>query len=269
MRGRRGVVVIGAVLAAAIAVAIVVLAVHKNSGPSSFLYSDTDTVFYVHWDHSGVGTLWATYVDPSNHFQVSSQSRQVSVTVQGSALSIEVPGDPAPVLGHRDGSELILTLDGSASFGGWLGERNFSHGSLSEYETAVGKVQLRGTAIASDASAYASQDPIDANAQQTTITSGGECLLYLSGTDVCVVMRTEDSEPSCFGVATQFGDLGSGGSWGSSPSGQNYPGQATLVCQYADTHARTFVTVTDAGFQQYGVYICSNISSTSDWFALR
>ena len=262
---RRFVVIVG-VLAAAIVVAIVVLALHRQSGPSSYLYSDVDKAYLLQWDHSGVGTLWATYVDPSNGFQVSSRSQQVSVTRQGSAVSIDAPGETAPVLGHRDGGNLSITLNSGSVFGPWQGEFSFSHGSLVDYETALGNVQLQGTTIANEASTYATYDPRNANSN--TIDTATECIAYLSGTDVGLVMHSS-SQPACVDFVNRIGDLGSGGSWATVPNGQNYPGEASLVCEYADAHAETFLTVSDAGFQQYGGTLCSDVSSAGGWFALR
>ena len=94
-------------------------------------------------------------------------------------------------------------------------------------------------------------------------------MLYLSGTDVSLIMHADGTRQPCDNIVSQFGALGTGGTWSTTQTGANYPGQARLVCQYADAHAQTFLTVNDAGGASYGSSLCANLAGGHGWFALR
>lgn len=268
VRKRTWLVVLGFIVVVGVG-AVVVL--HGRNGPSSYLYSDADHAYYIDWHAHGVGTLWATYVNPQDAFRVESGNTGVTVTVQGSAVSIAAIGEASPTLGQRGGSHLTLTLNSGGGFGPWTGEFRFASGSLKDYESAVSDVQQTGATIADNASTYATQDIADANTAATTSTDG-DCILYLSGTDVSVTVHSGDTSTgnsgACSGVVSAYGDLGSGGTWSSDQSGANYPGQASLACEYADAHANEFIVVADAGLQQYGGNLCDDLGNTGGWFAL-
>jgi hypothetical protein len=257
------------ILALAGVIALVVgvaLLLKGHSGPSRFLYSDGEKAYFLQWTANDKGTLWATYVKPNDGFRVASQSSPVVITMQGGAVSVQLPGSPAPSLGQRQGAKLTMSLNDSAGFGPWIGDLPFSSGSLNDYEAAVTVVQQTGTTIANNASTYASQDVADANAAATTSTSGA-CILYLSGTDVSVTVHESDVQ-ACTNLVSPYASLGTGGTWSSQQSGANYPGQASRICEYANDHATTFVTVADAGGQSYGSQLCSDLANVGGWFAL-
>jgi len=270
--GRKSVALSTALALAAFLSVAAVLVLHKHGGPTSYLYSDADHAYYIDWHAHGAGTLWATYVNPQDGFRVESGNTAVTVTRQGSAVSIDAPGEPSPTLGQRSGRHLALTLSGGGGFGPWTGEFDFSPGSLKDYESAVATVQQTGATISGDGSTYASQDVADANSAATTSTDGN-CILYLSGTDVSLTLHVSDSAASnsaaCDNAASTYGDLGSGGTWSANQVGANYPGNASLVCEYANAHATEFIVVADAGFQQYGGTLCSDIGNAGGWFSLR
>lgn len=241
----------------------------SSAGPTSYLFADADHAYYIDWRAHGTGTLWATYVNPQEAFQVESGNTGVTVTLQGSAVSIQAPDSSTPTLGQRSGKHLALSLDGGGGFGPWTGNFTFTPGSLKGYEGAVNTVQQTGATIASSASRYASQDVADANAAATTSTDG-DCILYLSGTDVSVTVNDGGGGASlCSDVVLPYGDLGSGGTWSSQQSGANYAGQASLVCEYADSPGTEFVVVADAGFKQYGGNVCDDLGNAGDWYAIR
>jgi hypothetical protein len=252
----------------AIVVIVVALALRNGSRPTTFVYRDPEKAFYIDWHKHGVGTLWATYVDPTNQFQTKSVSTPVTVTTRGSAISIQPAGSLTPILGQRTGKHLIVTLgDNAIGVGPWIGDFTFSVGTLKAYETAATDVQQRGVTISDDASTYAAQDVSDANAAATQSTDGN-CLLYLSGTDVSMTYHGGETR-SCSALASGFGDLESGGTWSNEQIRANYPGNASLVCEYANTAATEFIVVSDAGFQDYGSTLCGDVSKGSGWFSLR
>jgi len=270
--GRQFGLVAGLVIACVVLGVGAFLVLHRHGGPSSYLYTDADHAYYIDWHSHGIGTLWATYVNPQDGFRVESGNTAVTVTRQGSAVSIDAPGEPSPTLGQRSGRHLALTLSGGGGFGPWTGDFDFAPGSLKDYESAVSAVQQTGATISGDASTYASQDVADANSGATTSTDGN-CILYLSGTDVSITLHVSDSAGSdsaaCDNAASTYGDLGSGGTWSSNQVGANYPGNASLVCEYANAHATEFIVVADAGFQQFGGTLCGDIGNGGDWFPLR
>jgi len=264
--GKRVVLALVVVAAIAIVVAVAVLAFGGTSSPSRFSYSDADKAYFLQWDSKGSGKLWATFVDPTNHFRVSSISEAVAVTGQGSALSIQVPGSTSPDLAQRTGSRLTVTLDGSPGFGPWIGDFAFSPGTLNAYETAAALVRQTGAGIAANASRLSTEDPAAANANSGG--SPGECVLYLSGTDASVVVHGDGTQTSCENVVSPYGDLGTGGTWSTTQTGANYPAQASLACQFADAHGQTVVTVNDAGGKSYGSALCGDLGNSRGWFAL-
>jgi hypothetical protein len=248
------------------AIVIGFLVSHRSASPR-FLYSDAQKAYFVQWDSHGQGTLWATYIDPTNTFQATSDSEPVTVTKQGDAVSIQI-ASASPVLGQLDGGSLNLSIDNSTGFGPWIeSQLNFKRSSLASYETAASGVQQNGAAIVAQASKYASQAPIDANGH--TLSDGDECSLYLSGTDVSIVMHAQDSLANCASATNDLGNLGTGGSWSTTQIGENYPGQATLVCQYADAKADDFIAVNDAGLQEYGTSACSALGNGNGWFQIH
>jgi len=244
-----------------------ILAFQGHPGPSTFLYSDAQKTYYVDWRAHGVGTLWATYINPQDGFRVESGSSPVTVTMQGAAVSLQMPAASTPTLGQRSGNHLTLSIDNSSGFGPWIGALTFSVGSLKDYEDATAAVQQTGASIANGASTYATQDVADANTPVTASTDG-DCILYLSGTDVSVTMHGGDPT-SCSALIEPYGDLSTGGTWSTQQVGANYPGQASLVCEYADAHATRYVIVADAGGQDYGGQLCSNLGNAGGWFAVR
>jgi hypothetical protein len=270
--GKRAALLAAAALAVLVGVAVGAAVLHHHTGPSSFLYSDADHAYYIDWSAHGVGTVWATYMNPQDGFRVDSGNTTVTVTRQGSAVSIDAPGETSATLGERSGGHLELTLDGGGSFGPWTGTFSFGPGSLKGYESAVATVQQTGARVSGEASAYASQDVTDAN-QATATSTDGDCILYLSGTDVSVTVHGGDSAhgsaAACNDVVSPYGDLGSGGTWSASQTGANYPGSASLVCEYADAHATEFVVIADAGAQQYGGTLCDDLGNAGGWFSLK
>lgn len=259
-------VALGAAVIAAVTVGIVVLT-GAHHGHSRFLYSDAEKAYFVQWDSKGAGTLWFTVVDPANGFTVSTQTGAITVKTQGNAVSIEPLGASAPSLGQRLGKDLTLTLVSNQGFGPWFGDFKFRSGSLTDYEAAAAAVNQQSAAITGTATTYATQDPTDANSNAPS--SPDECILYLSGTDVSVVMHATGAEQQCGTLVAPYGDLGSGGTWSTTQVGANYPGAASLVCQVADQQGRTMVAVNDAGFQSYGSTLCSDLDNAQGWFKLR
>jgi hypothetical protein len=265
---RRRMLIIAIALACVVALVIGAAAFvfGGQAGPTRFLYSDPEKAYFLEWTSKDKGTLWATYIKPNDGFRVASESSPVAITVQGGAVSVQQPGSATSTLGQRQGARLTMSLDNSAGFGPWIGDFTFSSGSLNDYETAAATVQQTGGTIASDAASYATQDVADANAAASTSTSGA-CILYLSGTDVSVTVHGSDPQ-ACSNLVAPYGGFGIGGTWSSQQSGANYPGQASRVCEYADGHASTFVTVVDAGGQSYGSQLCSDLANAGGWFAL-
>jgi predicted nucleic acid-binding Zn ribbon protein len=262
-----------AFLVAMAAACVVVLAVgavlvlRSSTGPTTFLYQDAQKTYYIDWHSHGAGTLWATYVNPNDTFRVVSGSTPATVTLQGDAVSLETPAASTPTLGQRSGSHLTLSINSSDGFGPWIADLTFSVGSLRDYEAAVATVDQTGATIANNASTYAIQDVADANTPATTSTDG-DCILYLSGTDVSVTMHG-GGPTSCGALVAPYGDLSGGGRWSSQQLGANYPGQASLACEYADAHATRYVVVADAGGQMYGGQLCSDLGNAHGWFAIR
>lgn len=250
-----------------LAVGLAVVLGGKAAAPSTYLYSDAEQAYYIDWHAHGVGTVWASYVNPENDFQVESGTSAVTVTLQGSAVSVQTQDGATPTLGLRSHDRLTLNIGNDSAFGAWVGSFTFSVGSLKDYETAVAAVQQTGATIAQDASEYASQDVADADRAATASTDGA-CILYLSGTDVSVTMHGSGSD-LCRALVSRYGDLGSGGTWSPQQSGANYPGQASLACEYANAQATTYVIVADAGFQQYGGQLCDDLASAGGWYAIR
>jgi hypothetical protein len=244
-----------------------VLVLHSSTGPTTFLYQDAQKTYYIDWRSHGVGTLWATYVNPNDDFRVESGSSPATVTLQGAAMSLETPAASTPILGQRSGNHLTLSINSSAGFGPWIANLTFSVGSLKDYEAAVTTVEQTGAAIANDAASFANQDVADANTPVTASTDG-DCILYLSGTDVSVTMHG-GGPTSCSALVAPYGDLSTGGTWSTQQVGANYPGQASLVCEYADAHATRYIVVADAGGQMYGGNLCSDLGNGHGWFALR
>jgi hypothetical protein len=156
---------------------------------------------------------------------------------------------------------------GNSDLGGWFASFSFAANSLSGYEDAATSVQARGESIATAASRYASRDVGDANRAATTSTAG-DCILYLSGTDVSVTMHGAGAE-SCSGLVEPYGDLGSGGTWSTTQIGANYPGQASLVCEDANSRGTVYAVVADAGGQMYGSGLCDDLSNAGGWFTVE
>ncbi len=214
-----------------------------------------------------MGTLWTTDINPYNDFQIGTTTKSVMVTRQGSAVSITISGG-STILGQLLGGRLALDVpNGNTDFGGWYANYQFTPGSLTGYEKAVTAIQAHDQQIMQKASEYANQDVIDANGAATRSTLGN-CTLYLSGTDVSMTVHGMASY-SCLGLSTEYGDLGSGGSWSDTQTGANYPGQASLVCADANLEGTKFVVVADAGGQSYGSTLCSDLDQSHSWYTVQ
>jgi len=255
----------GAALAIAVAVVFLV-GLGGKAAPASFLYRDAEKTFYIDWKGNGAGTLWATYVEPYSNFRIGSETKSVTVTLQGSAVSIRVAAGPTVLGALRAGKLTLNVANGNTALGNWYGNFAFPVGSLTGYEGAVIDVERRATAIRHRAGVYAASDVADANAASTTSTLG-DCILYLSGTDVSVTMHGAGAS-SCGGLVEPYGDLGSAGTWSTSQIGANYPGQASLVCEDANYRGTVFATVADAGGQSYGSGLCGDLSRAS-WYTVE
>lgn len=242
-----------------------VLVFHSTTGPTMFLYSDSQKTYFVDWHSHGTGTVWATYINPVDKFQVESGSTAVTVTLQGSAVSLQTPDASTPTLGDRSGKQLDLSINNSSGFGPWIAGLILSPGSLKDYESAASVVNETAATISNASSNYATQDVADANTPATTSTDG-DCILYLSGTDVSITMHGSGAD-GCITLVSKFPDLS--GTWGTQQTGANYPGQASLVCEYANADASEYVVVADAGGQLYGGQLCTDIGGIGNWYQLR
>lgn len=272
MRWSRRTLALLAAVAVGLGVGLTVALVGRSAGPTSYIYKDAEKAFYIHWKGNGTGTLWGTYVQPQSNFQIGSETKVVTVKLQGSAASIESGG--SSLLGVRRPDHLALNVNnGDTLLGGWYGRFRFTVGSLLEYENAAARVANRGAAITSAASRAVSEDLTDAN-RASTVSLNGDCLLYLSGTDVSVAEygtaypTLGEARASCGNLVSQYGDLGSGGSWSSTQVGANYPGEASLACEVANAQGTQFVIVADAGGKFYGSGLCSDLESSGTWYSV-
>jgi hypothetical protein len=226
-----------------------------SSQTYSFLYaSNIDQAYLVQWTGHD-GTEWNTELNPANGFQLVSNSRAIKVMKQGNTVSISRPSTSRTIIGQVSG--LTLTLDGVPG--------TLVAGSLADYRAAAAKVEARAAWIAQIATTYDTAEPANTNCGVDHECQGA-CVSFLSGTDVSTVTRyvSTDAGSECLDQQSPYDDLGSGGSWVSAPEGQNYPGQASVVCEYAEeigTGTVKFITVSDAGGQFYGSDLCSALGS--------